>query len=404
MSRYKILPLLLVVGLLSILIPLTIALAQGGGGTVRITDSDENDFSGTLSDKAWIELTGLPPLGSDQAYEGWFVSDDGSRKESTGILTPGGNGNVSTTFWFTKAEDRTVVTGQDATGDDITGVVSVKVPTGENLFANFDKFLLTIEPVPDTDPGPSGVVPLIHAIPEGGIAHIRHLIYSWQGNPEYKSGVHQGTPKGILVGLREQTWTALVHARLGLSSTDVAAVQQHAEHVVNIIEGSGGANFGDLDGDGTEQNPGDGFGVLGYAPDAKHATFAASAAPDDAVIVANGRNVVASADEVAAWAGLARDQAMLAASNNDIEVAKLFLSNAEARLVSSLNSAKGAYMSAQAMGMYTLAAEPEVVAPPDTGDPAVPNVALAVLIAGAVLLLGAAYIYRRSRSSARQTS
>ena len=75
--------------------------------------------------------------------------------------------------------------------------------------------------------------------------------------------------------------------------------------MVNIIEGTGdgkGANF-----DATCGNPGDDFGVLNYAPDAKHAGFAASAAPEDAVIGKNHRQVIASADEVATWAGQARD-------------------------------------------------------------------------------------------------
>ena len=377
MTRYKVLPFLLVVGAVSLLISLTIALAQGGGGTVSIMDSDDTK----LSDQAVIKLTSLPPLGADKAYEGWFISDDGSRKESTGVLAPDANGNVSMTFWLAKGDD----------------------PTGENLFASFDKFVLTIEPVPDPEPGPSADVALIHAIPAGGIAHIRHLLYSWQGNPEYANGFHKGTPKGISVGLREQTAAALFHAQLALKSTTLAAVHEHAEHVVNIIEGSDGPNFGDLDGDGTAQNPGDGFGVLGYAPDAQHATFAASAASDDAVIVANSRQVVASADEVASWAGLARDRAMDALGNNDIEAAKLFLTSAEARLSSSLDSAKGSYTAAQAMGMYTLAAPPPpVIAPPVTvGDPAVPNVALGVLVAGAALLVGGAFIYRRSRSRAK---
>ena len=145
--------------------------------------------------------------------------------------------------------------------------------TGENLFANFDKFVVTIEPVPDLDPLPSAVVALIHQIPKGGLAHIRHLSYSWTGNPAYKGGFHAGTPKGIVVGLREQTWAALVHARLSINSSDLAGVRQHACHVVNIVEGTGdgkGANF-----DASCGNPGDGFGVLSYATDTtKHAGFA----------------------------------------------------------------------------------------------------------------------------------
>ena len=74
-------------------------------------------------------------------------------------------------------------------------------------------------------------------------------------------------------------------------------------------------------------------------------------------------------------------------------------------MVKSLNSAKGSYTAAQAMAMYTLtAAAPGEIAPPDSvGDPNVPNVALGVLVAGAVLLLGGAFIFRRSRSRANAT-
>jgi hypothetical protein len=346
MSRYKVLPLLLVVGLFALVIPLTIALADGhGGGTVWTVDSNTDDFSGTLSDQINIELTSLAPLGSDKAYEGWLVSDDGNRKESTGILTPDTDGNVSTTFSLT---------------------------THENLFGAFNTFVLTIEPVPDSDAAPSADVALTHTATEGEIANIRHLLAT--------------TPKGIAVGLREQTNAALQHARLSVNSDTLADVHSHACHVVNIIEGTGegkGANF-----DATCGNPGDGFGVLSYAADtALNADLSSSAA----------------AAEVATWAGEARDNALRAVGDNNIAAAKLYARNAEDRLVKSLSSAKTAYTASQNLGKHTLAAPPPPP-PPDTGDPAVPNLALSVLIVGAILLLGGTYIYRRSRIRAGQTS
>ena len=120
MVRHKVLPFLLVVGLVSLLIPLTIALAQGDGGTVSIMDSDPNDFSGTLSDQAMIELTSLPALGADKAYEGWLVNSETGRLQSTGVLALDSNGNVSATFSL-------------RSGDN---------PSGENLVAAFDTFVL----------------------------------------------------------------------------------------------------------------------------------------------------------------------------------------------------------------------------------------------------------------------
>ena len=307
------------------------ATVQGPGGTVTLRDSIWNgDVRDKLSDQAMMELTNLPPLGADQAYEGWFVSDDGSRKESTGILFPDGHGAVSKGFSLSQ----------------------LGVPTGENLFADFNTFVVTIEPVPDVDPGPSAEVALVHSIPAGGLLHIRHLLFSIQGNPPYTSGFHAGTPKGIAAGLREETFVALVHAGLAKASTDLADLHLHACHVVNIIEGTGdgkGENF-----DPTCGNPGDGFGVLGYAEDAAlHPALAASVAPDDMVITENHRRVVAAASDVASWAAQARDQALLALESNDVEGARLFIRNAQDRLLKSLNSAMMAYTSAQDMGAFT---------------------------------------------------
>ena len=64
------------------------------------------------------------------------------------------------------------------------------------------------------------------------------------------------------MGLREQTWIAMVHAGLSANSNTLAQVKQHAEHVVNAIEGSAGANYGDLDGNGATED----FGDLPVAP------------------------------------------------------------------------------------------------------------------------------------------
>ena len=43
---------------------------------------------------------------------------------------------------------------------------------------------------------------------------------------------------------------------------DLAAMRRAAEGMVNLIAGPTGQQAGDLDGDGTATNPGDGFGLL----------------------------------------------------------------------------------------------------------------------------------------------
>ena len=255
MSRYKILATLLVVGLLSLIIPLTIVLAQRGAGTVTIRDSDPDPFTVVLSDTATIVAKGVSALPPDKIYEGWLISDDGARKQSTGTARPNDEGDISMTFKLGGAN------------------------AGENLIGPFSTFVVTVEPTVDADPRPSDEVVAKVTIPAGGMSHVRHLLFSLGGNPEYKSGFHAGTPKGITVGLREQAADALKHAGFSAGSTDLAGVHIHAQHVINMIEGEGSANY-----DGTTYK-GDGFGILKYAANSsRHAGLAASGAPSNTTL------------------------------------------------------------------------------------------------------------------------
>lgn len=145
----------------------------------------------------------------------------------------------------------------------------------------WNPFTLTVEPVPYEDHAPSDQVALIHTIPKGGMAHIRHLLFSLPGNPPYTSGFHEGTPKGIVLGLRDQAEAALLHTRLSLLSVATVGLdgaKDLAEQVANILTGGEGR---DLDQNGQVENPGDhGPGVIGYAQDASnHAGLAVRDAP-----------------------------------------------------------------------------------------------------------------------------
>ncbi len=48
------------------------------------------------------------------------------------------------------------------------------------------------------------------------------------------------------------------------NTDNLPLAKRHAEHIVNILEGEAGPNFGDINDDGNLQNPGDKVGVLGY--------------------------------------------------------------------------------------------------------------------------------------------
>lgn len=72
---------------------------------------------------------------------------------------------------------------------------------------------------------------------------------------------------GVLDKAQNQARMALDHAQFltqSLEKGDLADAKRHAEHVVNILQGVSGPRYGDIDGDGNLQNPGDDIGVLGY--------------------------------------------------------------------------------------------------------------------------------------------
>jgi len=73
---------------------------------------------------------------------------------------------------------------------------------------------------------------------------------------------------GYGVGLVQEARMMLTHANLARSSAaagNLAGARVHSEHVLNILYGKSDPRHLDYNGDGTAENPGDGFGVLRYA-------------------------------------------------------------------------------------------------------------------------------------------
>ena len=374
MSRTKLL-LLLAIALL-LMVPSTGVLRADdhweGEGTAAIWDN----FA--LSDAITFSMTGVTDLPAGWAYEGWVITDNGSIKTSTGILEASG-GAIDYTW---------------------------SSPSGENLIANYDKVVVTVEPVPDSDPGPSGDVAFSDQIPAGAMAHIRHLLTSWP----------PGETNGILTNLQEQLDVAIVHTGLAASQDTIEAVHQHLEHVINAIEGSGGANYGDLDGNGSTEDFGDGLGVLTHAGDRKHGPFAAGEAANDAEIVAGAAWVDAYGANAEAWAIAARDAALGILDQTNVTIARALLATVTGPLDAAQNGvaatgeggAMQAYTAAQGMATYTLSPAGAAsgstpgIGLPVTGDSSVPLLAqmalvLALVMAGTggLLVLKA----RRSRAS-----
>lgn len=72
---------------------------------------------------------------------------------------------------------------------------------------------------------------------------------------------------GLLWAATEQLALASAHtgfSQTGINDADLAEARRHSEHVINILIGEEGEFYGDIDGDGLPQNPGDGVGTQVY--------------------------------------------------------------------------------------------------------------------------------------------
>jgi serine/threonine protein kinase len=142
----------------------------------------------------------------------------------------------------------------------------------ENLIAHYNNAFITVELDGQTSSTPSGTPVFLGFLPAASLEEIRSLVGEATESPG---------GKGYLIGADEQVRLAIDHSGFlagSLAAGDLATAKLHAEHVVNILAGEENSAFGDLNGDGLAQNPGDGFGVAAYLEKAKeHAQLAAAA-------------------------------------------------------------------------------------------------------------------------------
>jgi hypothetical protein len=176
-----------------------------------------------------IDLTALPPAGAGHSYQAWLETAGGIP-----LLV----GPVQ-------------LTGNAA-------AVDYSDPTGANLLVSYDGVVLSLEADPDPDTATRG--PVVYAGSPGleppALIRLLHDVAS-----------DSAMSSAVLGGLQSQLNHFSSHLGLmldGISNGDLDAAKLHAEHVINIIEGRSGEQFGDWNGDGLAQNPGDDFGLLPY--------------------------------------------------------------------------------------------------------------------------------------------
>jgi hypothetical protein len=141
------------------------------------------------------------------------------------------------------------------TTDEDEMTLSYRSPTHANLLANYDRVYITRAPeaAPATE---IANVLMTGALPAQTLIHIRHVLVTFDTTPN---------KAGFALGLRQEADEILRHAELLkkiFDAGDLEGAKRHAEHLINMIEGRQGEHFGDSDGNGNIQNPGDGFGIL----------------------------------------------------------------------------------------------------------------------------------------------
>lgn len=244
------------------------------------------------SDQVAVNLRVDTPPPSGQALFAFLTTLDGSATQPLGELTIDGGGGATGTF---------------------------NAPDGSNLAARFNRFVISQEPAGSRPATPSGP-PLFEGVLPGQAAQfLTQLLANGPGLP---------AQQGYVAGMRLQTDELLRHASFladAQAAGDLAGVKRHAEHVYNLIAGSLDAKFGDLNGDGRSQNPGDGFGLLqngsqaGYLRATGEAATAAKGAPDASDSVkAHSEHVLICTENMQEWAIEARDLALKLAQATDL--------------------------------------------------------------------------------------
>jgi serine/threonine protein kinase len=224
-----------------------------------------------------------PPAGSQ--YESWLIGDSGEIRRSLGFFEQGESGQYTLTFVD---------------------------PQSRNLLDRFNRMEITLEPDPDESPNPSGQVIYSSEVPSAALTHIRHLLIAFGDTPGQISLVHGMRNNANFI---VQSAEAMLEA---FDARDEVAVRLHAEIIINLITGEQDASaYRDWDGDGTVNDTGDGYGLLlngekqGYILGTiSHAGYAASAPDSTPNIRLHADHVIASAQNVEAWAPELRDTAI----------------------------------------------------------------------------------------------
>ena len=169
----------------------------------------------------------LPPSGF--VYAAWLIASDGT---ALGLGT------------------------QEPAGGTLT--LSYVDPGGRNLAAHFRQVAISLEPGLDPNPEVAGEIVFRGEVGEE-VAGLLELLDTMTRSQPSSQSLEAGSPSQAKV----------IDSHKGFSIDAVAngndvGARQHAEHMINATTGKGSPDFGDWDGNGNAQNPGDDFGLFRY--------------------------------------------------------------------------------------------------------------------------------------------
>jgi hypothetical protein len=237
-------------------------------GLLRFQDGTAPADALTLSTDAMP----LPPEGS--LYEVWLIQDDGEQRISLGNIK------------FDEANKGSLNYVDDA---------------GQNLIGKYSSMEITIEP-DDSNPNSSNNVAFSAKLPEDGFTHVRHLLFSFGATPNQI---------GFIRGLDADTELLADRAAQMLGAFEAgneADMRLQAENMLNLIAGSKSEDHKDWDGNGTVDDPGDGYGLLlngdnlGYIQGSyTHADLALTASDANQNMLTHGEHVKICANNISNW-------------------------------------------------------------------------------------------------------
>lgn len=187
----------------------------------------DDDGAHRLS-KVTVDLTGLPPAPEGKIYVVWLM-------DYTGAPLNIGQAVAGQVFTYTD-------------------------PAGQNLIGRYRGATLSLE---DSQQAKTvkkpGEIRFSGVLPAPMLPLLQKLVVAAPDTPG-------NTPYGF--GLQEQAAIADHHGKLlldALNGGGLAEAKMHLEHIWNTLVGLHSPDYGDKNGDGRSDNPGDGFGIILYA-------------------------------------------------------------------------------------------------------------------------------------------